>query len=294
MFESFSSSKLGKNRRLNRILNYEKCVIVPLDDSLICGSEQGLSDLEAKIFELYSAKPSAILGYVGSLSLLSQKSYDIPIILNLTASTERSTHTNKMLITNIERAIAMGADAVAVHINISSIYESHMIESVGKVSDACDRYGLPMMVIAYPRGENFLGKHKIMDNNYIKLQSENKGEYNKLVCHCVRIAFELGADIIKTKYTGSKESFKSVVQAAQGVPLLITDGGIMQYQELFSMCRNAIDAGATGVCIGRNVFNRQASQNVVTVLKEIVIDGISVEKAIDRINVLERKINNER
>lgn len=133
-----------------------------------------------------------------------------------------------------------------------------------------------------------------MDNNYIKLQSASNEEYTKLVCHCVRIAFELGADIIKTKYTGSKESFESVVQYAQGIPLLVAGGEMMQYQELFSMCRNAIDAGATGVCIGRNVFNRQASQNIVTVLNEIVIDGISVEKVIDRINILERKIINEK
>lgn len=294
MFESYSSSKIGKNRHLNRIFNYGKCVIVPLDDSFISGPEQGLSDLETKISELYYATPSAVLGYVGSLSLLSKKSYDIPIILNLTASTKHSTSTNKIFITNVERAIAMGADAVAVHINISSMYESHMIETIGKVSDVCDRYGLPMMVIAYPRGEDFSGEHKVIDNNYIKLRSESNEEYTKLVCHCVRIAFELGADIIKTQYTGSKESFKSVVQSAQGVPLLIAGGGMMQYQELFSMCRNAIDAGAAGVCIGRNIFNRQASQNIVTVLKEIVIDGISVEKAIDRINVLERKFINEK
>lgn len=294
MFKSCTSSQLGKNRHLNRIFNYEKCVIVPMDDSLISGSEQGLFDLDAKITEICSARPNAILGYVGSLSLLSRKSYDIPIILNLTASTERSTHTNKRLITNIERALVLGADAVAVHINVSSIYESHMLEIIGKVSDACDRYGLPMMVIAYPRGESFLGEHKVMDNNYIKLQSASNEEYTKLVCHCVRIAFELGADIIKTKYTGSKESFESVVQYAQGIPLLVAGGEMMQYQELFSMCRNAIDAGATGVCIGRNVFNRQASQNIVTVLNEIVIDGISVEKVIDRINILERKIINEK
>lgn len=102
MFKSCTSSQLGKNRHLNRIFNYEKCVIVPMDDSLISGSEQGLFDLDAKITEICSARPNAILGYVGSLSLLSRKSYDIPIILNLTASTERSTHTNKRLITNIE------------------------------------------------------------------------------------------------------------------------------------------------------------------------------------------------
>ena len=288
MFESYPASKLGKERRLQHIFKHKKCVIVPLDDSLISGAKQGLVDLNTKIIELCYATPSGVLGYVGSLSLLSQRASDIPIILNLTASTERSTHTNKMLITNVERALAMGADAVAVHINVSSIYESHMLETVGKVSDTCDRYGLPMMVIAYPRGEHFLDEHEITDNNYTDLRSESNKEYTELVCHCVRIAFELGADIIKTQYTGSKESFESVVQAAQGVPVLTAGGGMMDYIELFSMCRNAIDAGASGVCIGRNIFNRQASQNILSVIKEIVIDGISAEKAVDKINLLER------
>lgn len=288
MFRLNSTSRIGKERRFKRIFKDGKCVIVPIDDSLISGAKFGLFDLDLKISELCAAKPNGVLGYTGSLSLLSHKSSDIPIILNLTASTERSSHTNKTLITSVQRALIMDVDAVAVHINITSIYESRMLEIVGKVSDECDKYGLPMMLITYPRGEIFGDKLQVVDNNYSELRSENNEKYTELVSHCVRIGFELGADIIKTQYTGSKSSFESVVQSAQGVPLLVAGGKMQEDYDLFSMCRNAIDAGAAGVCIGRNVFNRQSSQNILTVLKEIVINGISVEEAIDRINVLER------
>lgn len=288
LFRLNSTSKIGKERRLNRIFKDGKCIIVPLDDSLISGAKLGLYNLDLKISELSTAKPNGVLGYIGSLSLLSRRSSDIPIILNLTASTERSSHTNKTLITDIQRALTMDVDAVAVHINITSIYESRMLEIVGKVSDECDKYGLPMMLITYPRGEIFGDKHQVADNNYSELRSKCSEKYTELVSHCVRIGFELGADIIKTQYTGSKSSFESVVQSAQGVPLLVAGGEMQEDYDLFSMCRDAIDAGAAGVCIGRNVFNRQSSQNILTVLKEIVINGISVEEAIDRINVLER------
>lgn len=288
MFRLNSTSRIGKERRFKRLFKDGKCVIVPLDDSLISGAKLGLFDLDLKISELCTAKPNGVLGYVGSLSLLSRRSSDIPIILNLTASTERSSHTNKTLITSVQRALTMDVDAVAVHINITSVYESRMLEIVGKVSDECDKYGLPMMLITYPRGEIFGDKLQVVDNNYSELRSEYNEKYTELVSHCVRIGFELGADIIKTQYTGSKSSFESVVQSAQGVPLLVAGGKMQEDYDLFSMCRNAIDAGAAGVCIGRNVFNRQSSQNILTVLKEIVINGISVEEAIDRINALER------
>ncbi|GHV83980.1 hypothetical protein AGMMS50212_13200 [Spirochaetia bacterium] len=118
-----TSSSVGKTKRMNRLFSVaDKCIVVPLDDNLISGEELGLLNLRKKLEQIERAKPNAILGYCGTLSLMKNSS--IPTILNVTASTSRYAHTHKVQITDIERAIALGAEAVAAHLNVSSQYES--------------------------------------------------------------------------------------------------------------------------------------------------------------------------
>lgn len=289
---SFISPSIGKKKRLNNLFFNEKCVFVPLDDSLISGPFDGLFDLRKKIEEICNAKPSAILGFPGTVKLLNDRFLDIPFILNLTASTTLYEHTKKEVISTVEQAISLGADAVAVHINFSSKYESNMLKSLGDISETCCKYGIPLMVLAYPRKEK-IDNGKYIDENYIDLKLTSPDKYTKLVAHCVRVAYELGADIIKTQYTGSIESFQKVVIAAQGTPLVIAGGPLLEERELFGICRNAIDAGAAGVCLGRNVFNRCNSINIIESIKKIVFNGISVEDAINYIKYTERGIDYE-
>ena len=111
-----------------------------------------------------------------------------------------------------------------------------------------------------------------VEYNYEDLKKENEAGYTKLVCHCVRIAFELGADIIKTQFTGSAESFSKVVEAANGTPVLIAGGKMKDENELYAMVSDSIKAGGAGVSIGRNVFNREDSLEVIERLRKIVFD----------------------
>lgn len=264
--EIVTASALGKRRRMFRIFgDKEKCIVVPLDDNLISKYNEGLKNLHDKIKDIQQAKPNGVLCYLGTASIIDK--YEVPIILNLTASTEYKTHTKKILVSTIEQAIAIDAAAVAVHINVSSSYESIMLENLEAVSEVCQKYGMPLLVIVYPRTE-----HAGKDYNYEDLKKENEAEYTKLVCHCVRIAFELGADIIKTQFTGSAESFSKVVGAANGTPVLIAGGKMKDENELYAMVSDSIKAGGAGVSIGRNVFNREDSLEVIERLRKIVFD----------------------
>lgn len=283
MSMGITARSIGKYKRLLRIFPTGRSVVVPLDDSLISGAVGGLADLKSKIENISSAKPNAILGYIGTLSLLSNIDSTIPTILNLSASTERFSHTNKVLLSSVERAISIGVDAVAVHINISSKYESDMLKNIGYISEKCDSFGIPLMILAYPRKEEWSGDRWI-DENYYQWRLSEPDKYTDLISHCVRIAFELGADIIKTQFTGSEKSFRQVVQAAQGVPLLIAGGSVMNEEMLLSMCNDSIKAGGSGVCIGRNVFNRNNSSQIISAIKGIVIEGKSSEEVYKKIN----------
>ena len=78
--------------------------------------------------------------------------------------------------------------------------------------------------------------------------------------------------IIKTQFTGSAESFSKVVGAANGTPVLIAGGKMKDENELYAMVSDSIKAGGAGVSIGRNVFNREDSLEVIERLRKIVFD----------------------
>lgn len=255
---------IGKRKRLLRILGRSgKGIIVPLDDNLISQDNVGLYLLRNKIQEIESANPNGILCYQGTATLIS--SLATPLIINITASTVHSHHTRKVLISSVQQALALDAAAVAVHINISSDYEGEMLSNLGIVSEICNSCGMPLFVISYPRKESENG-----DENYLKLKDEHSAEYAKLVSHCVRVAFELGADAIKTQYTGTPESFAEVVQAANGRPLFIAGGSYCEEDVLYKNVAGAMSAGASGVSIGRNIFNRSNSADIIENIRKIV------------------------
>lgn len=267
--KGYTTNSFGKEKRMSRIFGKNgRCVIVPLDDNLISGPFTGVSDWLSKISQIEVSNPNAILGFQGSL--MKMRDFSIPQILNLSASTIQSCHTNKVLVNTLNEALRMDVDAVAMHINFTSRYENRMIEILGSVSEKCDIYGIPLLVIAYPRQEIEKSDGAFKDENYISVKNSDNEKYTDMVCHCVRAAFELGADIIKTMYTGSEQSFKRVVQSASGCPVIISGGEVIPEEELYLMVEEAMRAGSSGVCVGRNVFCRKNSDEIVNKLKEIV------------------------
>ena len=273
-----TSSMLGKEKRMWNIFKGRgKCIIVPFDDNLISGITTNISYTE-KVRTVVQSTPDAILTYKGTCGLICDNS--ISRIVNISASTVNSNHTNKVLVSSVKGALALGADAVAVHINISSRYESEMLSQFGRVSEICDEYGMPLFALAYPRKEHIDESGTMTDDNYLSLKNSNPDEYTELVCKCVKIAFELGADIIKTQYTGSEDSFRKVVAAANGVPVVIAGGPYMKIDDLFATIYDATRAGASGVSIGRNVFNREDSNRVVLAIKKILFDCSSLDETL--------------
>lgn len=275
--EAVRMSDIGKRRRLYRLFSgKDRCIIVPVDDSLITGPKEGLFDLKKKIAQIEAASPNAILAFSGSANTINDLS--LPVILNITASTTMGQHTNKVLVSSVRHAVSIGADAVAVHLNLSSKYESEMLKIAGVVSEECHKYGMPLMILAYPRCEK-VKIEKTEDNNYEELRQTSTEMYTELVSHCVRIAYELGADIIKTQYTGSYESFKNVVASAPNTPIVIAGGKSVELDVLFHMIEDAIKAGCAGVSIGRNVFNNPYSDMIIASIKKIIFEDKSAIQA---------------
>jgi DhnA family fructose-bisphosphate aldolase class Ia len=122
---------------------------------------------------------------------------------------------------------------------------------------------MPLLAMMYPRGP--------------KIQNEHAPE---LVAHAARIGAELGADIIKANYTGSIESFKTVVESCP-VPVVIAGGPKCKTsEEILQTTHDAIAAGATGLSIGRNVFQHENPTLIVQALSAIVHKNANVQEAL--------------
>jgi len=265
----------GKQRRLSRIFGKdEKTVIVPVDDSLIFGPFAGLHDINQKISNILEGNPDAILAHRGTFI------NDIPInsvgrIINVSASTTNSFHTRKVLISTVEQLLAQDADCVAVHINVTSKFEADMLYDFGRIVLEAEKYALPVMAIVYPRKENADGA----DENYINLKKSNNQEYVRLLCHCVRIARDMGASLIKTQYSGNSESFIQVVEAAHPIPIVIAGGMFQEAKYMLKICEDAMKCGCKGISYGRNVFSRHDAAMMIEAISAIVHKNLTAELA---------------
>ena len=246
-----------------------------LDDILLSGPELGLRRVDQKIEQVKAGNADAVLGFRGLLTRHADILAGKPTLMNLTASTTRTTHTRKVQIASVEQAVQMGVDSVAVHVNISSKYETEMLKILADVSRDCERFGMPLLAIMYARGEKATGE----DDNYLELLESDPEKYAEIIRHAVRVGVELGADMIKTSFTGSAESFRTVVESASGTPILMAGGPKIPIPEFLEKAYAATQAGASGVCVGRNLFQRDEGEEVTIALRYIVHEGKTVEQA---------------
>jgi len=258
---------LGKAIRLRRILPpRQRAIFCPLDDSLLAGPTNGLANIDQKVAIIAASRPNAIIGFKGLFLKFRSHVVDIPLILNLTASTTLGAHTRKKLVSDVEEAISLGCDAVSVHVNMTSAYESEMLCSLGLVSKDCDRMGMPLLAHMYVRKESPTGA----DDNYHTLQKRNRTEYTSMVAHAARVGSELGADIIKIQFLGDEPSVQQVVSAAFPTPVVIAGGPLQSEQRALIMARHALNAGVAGISFGRNVFGRSSPEVILSQLRTMI------------------------
>ena len=256
----------GKNIRMERIIDRRtgNAVLIPMDHGISSGPMDGLYDMRKTVDDVTEGGATGVIMHKGLIRYSYRSSgKDVGLILHLSASTSLGPRTNsKVLVASIEEAIKCGADAVSVHINFGSEDEPSMLEAVGDVSRKCSEWGMPLLIMAYPRGP-------LVKNQYDP----------EAVAHCARAAAELGADLVKVSYTGDIDSFRDVCRGALA-PVVIAGGPKMDSDmDLLNMVHDSIEAGGKGVSIGRNIFQNRNVRGITRAVSSIVLDGYSVEEA---------------
>ncbi|MCW4051781.1 MAG: 2-amino-3,7-dideoxy-D-threo-hept-6-ulosonate synthase [Candidatus Bathyarchaeota archaeon] len=254
----------GKKKRLRRIFREDrKTVIVPMDHGTTIGPVEGIVEMQKTVDVLLKGKPDAFVLHKGIAKNVDTR--NAGLIVHLSGSTKLGPDPdNKILVCSVEEAARIGADAVSVHINIGARREDKMLHILGKVADDCEKFGLPLLAMMYPRGPKI------------------KDQYNvEVVSHVARLGVELGADVIKTNYTGNTETFKEVIRSC-GVPVVIAGGPkVNSAKEIFEIVINSVSAGGAGISIGRNIFQHDSPDLMALALSAIVHGNVSIKESLE-------------
>jgi predicted phospho-2-dehydro-3-deoxyheptonate aldolase len=241
-------------------------VIVPMDHGVTVGPIEGIRSVKVIADAIATGGADAAIVHKGA-AIFGHRGYgrDLSLIIHLSASTSLGPDpNNKVLVATVEEALRLGADAVSIHVNIGAEDESNMLSTFGEISRKCQEWGMPLLAMMYPRGK------KIRD------------EYSPdAVAHAARVGAELGADIVKTSYTGDQDSFSRVVDGCP-MPVVIAGGPRVDSEmDLLSMVEGAINGGARGVAIGRNIFQAADPTLITKRICSVVHGKMSAREAME-------------
>jgi len=264
------TSLVGKQLRLERVFARDsRSVIFAMDHgvergpSVFPGSALNPRDIISKVVE--AGVDAAMLTKGTARATHDIWRNKIGLVMKISGKSELRSKESQALqspIGAVEEAVALGADAVATTVYWGSKFEDVMMERFLSTSRACERFGMPVLQLAYPRVEG-------------KTNSEVE-----VVSYAARLAFETGADAIKTYYTGDTESFSKVVASAGGVPVLLSGGQASDDPLKFlGEVASVMAAGAKGVVVGRNVFQNKNPSAMARAVIKVVHDEWSPEKA---------------
>ncbi len=267
----------GKRIRSRHIFKQDgKTLIVSMDHGPTMGPVKGLEDLKATLKQVLSGeyKPDAVLLTPAMINLcygeLAGK-VGIAARIDGGATIQGPDITDFRLYSSVEEALAVGADAVATMAFIGVEKESDCLEKVGMVSQECGAWGMPHIVEAL--SSDIIAHH-------FKREAEFRWPNPENVKFAVRVAAELGADIVKSYYTGNPDSFREVVRCCP-VPIIVLSGpGAKNPEGLLRAIREMTDAGAKGVIMGRNIWGHRNPPAMVEAIAKIIHEDESVEKAL--------------
>ena len=253
-----------------RILaNDGRALVVAMDHAQTHGQIDGLEDPGRVIDAVVDAGADAVMTTFGVIKHFRERLIGrVPTIMRLDGGPslyreDWLAYTEWALLHSVEDALHLGADGVVLMAFIGIPVELETYRIVAKVASECLKANLPVMVETLP------GKSP-------RIPDPNATEPMAAAC---RIGFEHGADLIKTYYTGSPESFRTVVDNCP-VPTLIAGGPRMETMEdTLGVVHGAMQAGGAGVVFGRNIWQHARPDQVVRALKTVIHDDADVAQA---------------
>jgi class I fructose-bisphosphate aldolase len=226
------------------------------------GFEHGPVDFDKKSVDptyiMEIAKNGYFTGVVfqeGVAAKYYQKESGVPLIVKLNGKTSfQGEEPLSLQLCTVEKAAELGAIGVGYTIYVGSEKEEQMLVEFSKIEDDAHAKGMIVIAWMYPRGRKVSGREADRD----------------VVAYGARIGMELNADFVKVPYTGDSESFEWVVRAAGKTGVLAQGGKKVDWENLDAEISGAMQAGAKGIAIGRNVWQDPNPNEISQKLSELV------------------------
>ena len=253
----------GITARLERISTGGKYLVVPMDHGLTLGAVKGLKDIESTIDAVTRGGADAVLTQKGIAPRVHGNLNGAGYIVHLNGSTAIGPdEDDKRLTGTVEEAIRAAADAVSFHINVGSEYEPKQVTELSELTATAAEFGVPVLAMAYARGPG------IEEDD-----PEARG-------HAVRLAEELGADDVKTGYSGDGDSFEHVCESTN-LPVVIAGGAKGTDRRTVEMVRGAMNGGAAGVSMGRSIFQHDDPEAIARAVSAVIHDDATADEALN-------------
>ena len=278
--------RISPKARMNRMFTNGGCLDVAIDHG-VCNEPSflaGLEDMAVVVDTLICAKPDAIQMAYGQADLLqSRPEKDKPaLVMRIDMGNPYNAQRHRVMwsmLQNYENPIigALEMDAACVVVNLFMLPDEpelfrQCVEIISKVREACRKYGMPLMI-----------EPLVMLPNEVRGGYQVDGSTEKIVT-LVRLASEMGAEIIKADPTENPEDFYRVVEAAR-VPVLVRGGGKEDLKSVLKKSAVLMAQGARGMVYGRNVYQHENPKAVVKALMSMIHQGASGEEAWDIYNI---------
>ena len=248
----------GMQSRLSRIFNPKtgKTVMLAFDHGYFQGPTTGLERIDINIAPLFE-HADVLMCTRGILRSVVPPATNKPVVLRASgANSILAELSNEAVALSMDDAVRLNSCAVAAQVYIGSEYEHQSINNIIKLVDAGNRYGMPVLAVTG------VGKEMARDARYFSLAS--------------RIAAEMGAQFVKTYFV--EDGFEKVT-ASCPVPIVIAGGKKLPEHEALEMCWRAIDQGASGVDMGRNIFQSSAPRAMLKAVKKVVHENLNAREA---------------
>ena len=250
----------GMKNRFSKIIRPEdgRCVMLAIDHGYFLGPTEKLENPKETIKPLLPHADSIMLTRGILLTSVSQE-INVPIVLRVSGGSSiiGEDLSKETIVTSIEEAIKLNASCLALSIFIGSKYESQTLGNLSKLVDDGERYGIPILAVTA------VGKEMARDARYLGL--------------ACRIASELGAHVVKTYYC---KDFTKVVESCP-IPIIIAGGKKISEREALQLTFDAINDGASGVDMGRNIWQSDYPIAMIKAVKSIVHENYNFAEAYD-------------
>lgn len=258
----------GMQNRLSRIIKPDtgRTVMLAVDHGYFLGPTTGLEDAR-KTIEPLLPYADTLMPTRGVLRASVDPNVDVPIVLRVSGgqSIVGPALSDEGITVAIEDAIRLNVSGIALSIYVGSEHEHQTLTNLTKLVDAGEKYGIPVLAVTA------VGREMTRDARYLGL--------------CCRIAAELGAKFVKTYYC---EDFDKVVESCP-VPLVIAGGKKIPERDALQLAYDAIQSGAVGVDMGRNIFQAEDPVAMISAVRAVVHENINVDEAFELYGSLKSK-----